>query len=79
MISTTGRKLFHCGNGGLIHGISRARATRKRTPPTNSGGRAAVASLPAALLTPQTTTTIQIAPHSRSVSGESERAAMRPS
>ncbi len=74
--NSTGRKVFQGGNGGRMKGNSRISATANLSPPTSRGGRAWVASLPAALFRPQTTTTVQIAAHSARENGESDLAAM---
>src|SRR5690606_5487862 len=62
-------RLFQLGNGGRTNGIRQAAASPKRIAATSRGGMVSVASLAAALLTPQITTTATMAAISRRQSG----------
>ena len=65
--STISSRLFQSGNGGRTKPTRQTVAMANRKAPTSSGGRLSVASLPAALLMPQTTMIARIAPISSRV------------
>src|SRR3989344_5884360 len=61
-------RLFQLGKGGRTNGTRQTAAMANRNAPVNKGGRVSVASLAAALLTPQITTTAAMAAISATVS-----------
>src|SRR5690606_16450045 len=62
-------RLFQFGNGGRTNQTRQAAAMAKRSAPVISGGRISVATLAAALFTPQITSTATMAAISSGVSG----------